>query len=529
MKFFTLIFSLFITVSVFAQNETFNNAAGDNLWSNTANWTNGVLPTGTAWIRADVTVDGDFTVERIEVPKAHDADVTISGTGTLTVNGGETNNGNVVRNQSETGIRMMFAGNLLANNTGGASNLSTADFAGNTIEFLEGSLFTVMTVVKLKNFGNTGVTTFNGKVEGEGRLTCIANNSNIVFGPTADNSGFEGTVTVFKTPVVSNTTIPNGFIGPAMSLTVAADGGSVEINGENSLGGRINKSGMGEFTVDFNANQNSMGVLRVGLNTLNIDVDPAVTELYFAPSNNSVWDTMTAQLNINGFRNGVIRFGQSDTTLTAFQLEKINIGGATPMLDQNGFLVDMITSTNAFPTVVSSINDKVEDEGFGSNTVNLTGRFSDNDGDALTLSATSSDPMVATVSIAGETLTYTEVGNGMTTITVTADDGNGGTVSDEFLLTVNGSSSTKNISPIEGLTIAPNPTTNGQVAISYNQPILNGGVKVFNTVGNQLFYQKIEAENTLNLNLSNNAAGLYFLVVEDINEGKRSVLRVIKK
>ena len=62
--------------------------------------------------------------------------------------------------------------------------------------------------------------------------------------------------------------------------------------------------------------------------------------------------------------------------------------------------------------------------------------FSDPDGDALTYGATSSEPGVAVASMDGTMLRVTGVSRGEAKITVTADDGNGGTESAAFIVTV---------------------------------------------------------------------------------------------
>ncbi len=73
----------------------------------------------------------------------------------------------------------------------------------------------------------------------------------------------------------------------------------------------------------------------------------------------------------------------------------------------------------------------------GSQQVSLSGVFNDDD-DSLTISAASSDGAKATVSVAsdGSSLTVSAQARGTATITVTANDGNGGIVSDAFTVTV---------------------------------------------------------------------------------------------
>ena len=86
----------------------------------------------------------------------------------------------------------------------------------------------------------------------------------------------------------------------------------------------------------------------------------------------------------------------------------------------------------------SAIGDAVIVNESGTQTVSLSGVFSDADSDALTITASSSDEAVATVSVAsdGSSLTVSAKARGTSTITVTASDGNGGSVEDTFTVKV---------------------------------------------------------------------------------------------
>ncbi len=93
---------------------------------------------------------------------------------------------------------------------------------------------------------------------------------------------------------------------------------------------------------------------------------------------------------------------------------------------------------NRAPTVSSAISDATILHESGTQTVSLSGVFSDADNDILTISATSSNEAAATVSIAADVsgLTVSAQTRGTATITVTAADGRGGSVSDAFNVTV---------------------------------------------------------------------------------------------
>ena len=93
---------------------------------------------------------------------------------------------------------------------------------------------------------------------------------------------------------------------------------------------------------------------------------------------------------------------------------------------------------NRAPTVSSAISDATIVKENGTSQVSLSGVFDDADYDNLTITAESSDETKATVSVAPGylTLTVTAQARGTATITVTADDGRGGTVDDDFTVTV---------------------------------------------------------------------------------------------
>ena len=108
--------------------------------------------------------------------------------------------------------------------------------------------------------------------------------------------------------------------------------------------------------------------------------------------------------------------------------------------DSSGATVeDSFTVTvKAAPSVASAISDVSGLQAGAEHSVLLSGTFSDADGDALTITAASSDEAVATVSVAANysTLTVAAAGEGTATITVTARDSDGNTVSDAFDVSV---------------------------------------------------------------------------------------------
>ncbi|WP_416296178.1 S-layer homology domain-containing protein [Paenibacillus illinoisensis] len=100
---------------------------------------------------------------------------------------------------------------------------------------------------------------------------------------------------------------------------------------------------------------------------------------------------------------------------------------------------------NHAPTVVNPIGDTTVQAGQSAEDLDLSTVFADEDGDSLTLSAESSNNNVATVSVSLDNkLQITPLAGGSTTITVTANDGKGGTQTAAFMLNVNRSPYTVN-------------------------------------------------------------------------------------
>ncbi len=106
-------------------------------------------------------------------------------------------------------------------------------------------------------------------------------------------------------------------------------------------------------------------------------------------------------------------------------------------LFEKSFTITIIDENESI-LLVNPLGDLVLDEGFATQNVDASNVFSDQDGDALTYSVSSSNTSIVTVSNSGANLTITEAGGfGSSTITVTADDGSGVTTSDDFVVTVN--------------------------------------------------------------------------------------------
>lgn len=95
-----------------------------------------------------------------------------------------------------------------------------------------------------------------------------------------------------------------------------------------------------------------------------------------------------------------------------------------------------VTGGNTSPIVANPIIDLSLSNGFGSVIIDLLNVFYDADGDVLSFSSNLDNIDCVSVSITNGLLNITEIGEGSVTITITADDGNGATISESFLVSI---------------------------------------------------------------------------------------------
>ena len=113
-----------------------------------------------------------------------------------------------------------------------------------------------------------------------------------------------------------------------------------------------------------------------------------------------------------------------------------DIPDSNPINNDGQNIVIVVGAANNPPEVVNPIPDQALATGDPAFVIDLSQVFSDADGDALSFEVASSNTSVATASINGTTLTVTAAGEGTAVIAVTADDGKGGSATDDFVVTV---------------------------------------------------------------------------------------------
>ena len=124
-----------------------------------------------------------------------------------------------------------------------------------------------------------------------------------------------------------------------------------------------------------------------------------------------------------------------DHETTASYALTLTVSEAGGDASSDGDVAITVTDVNEAPEVAGAIPALTVSSG-GSKTVDVSARFRDPDGDALTYEATSSKESAATVRVDGGEVTVTGVSPGGSVVTVTARDAHGATVSQGFAVTV---------------------------------------------------------------------------------------------
>src|SRR6185369_2040737 len=118
------------------------------------------------------------------------------------------------------------------------------------------------------------------------------------------------------------------------------------------------------------------------------------------------------------------------------------------------------------PPTISNVLSQVVEVG---HSISLAVSYNDPDGDTVTVSSVSDNPSVASVEqTTPQTLTVSGLVPGLATITVTVDDGRGGTASTTFSVTVNSPNQPPIIDSIAAQTVEVGQSVN--VNISYSDP-----------------------------------------------------------
>lgn len=228
-------------------------------------------------------------------------------------------------------------------------------------------------------------------------------------------------------------TITEGGIGVAVITLTASDGngGSVTDDFRVAVNQRANTAPTVVNALQDLTYEEGFGTQNVDFANVFTDADSDPLSIEVSSSNESV-----ATTRINGTNLIITEVGVGTSTIKLTAMD-----GRGGMVSDE-FLLTITEKPNNPPTVANATADLTLDAGFGTEMVDINMVFEDADGDALSYSVANSDDGVATLSLTGGVITISEVNSGVTTVTVTADDGNGGTATDEFLVTINQANTT---------------------------------------------------------------------------------------
>ena len=167
--------------------------------------------------------------------------------------------------------------------------------------------------------------------------------------------------------------------------------------------------------------------------TLHVDVSPGFRDpdgdaLTYQASSSAPGVAAVAAVSGSTVSLAAVAAGTSAVTVTATDPDGLS---AT-----QSFTVTVEPPENRPPVAVGTLPPVRVAAGDAALTVEVASAFSDPDGDALTYSATSSSPAVATAAVFGSRVTVTPVAEGASTVTVTATDPDGLSAAQSFTVTV---------------------------------------------------------------------------------------------
>lgn len=391
-----------------------NGGTGDSKWSTEVNWTTGLpdVVGGITQLNYNANLDVNSSIPHLR--SASNIALNPAG-GTLTVTG----LGYSVAILQSAGTTFLVDVPIILNSADAAESIQVNGTDG-VLTFGPNSDLTLNTSARFTGSGSgTKTINLNGSIQGTSSIQ-YTGSADVVFGETSDNSNYDGDMVYWgsNATVTANTADDGVFMPAGHKVQVNNPGGTLILNGANIYYGYLALSGTYGFDLEVNADQSHITNIYMGSGTLGLTLGAEVDTLFFG--NNSAADWGTGTLAITNFRSKVLRFGTDNTGLTAGQLSQIDIGGGTPVLNSQGYLLDLDANTS--PVESTTIEDIDLDEGFGTSTLDLTAYITDPEKDDLTFDVESGSTGVVTVAVVENILTITEVAEGTSTITVTATD-----------------------------------------------------------------------------------------------------------
>lgn len=189
-----------------------------------------------------------------------------------------------------------------------------------------------------------------------------------------------------------------------------------------------------------------------------------------------------------------------------------------------------VNAVNDAPVLVTELSDVMTDRDAAFELTISATNVTDEEGDPITISASG---LPASLTMTDGTISGTPVlgENGDFTIIITYSDGNGGSVTDSFVLTVNLVTALEEEREFGQITVQPNPFTN-EIRLTVEKGLFGQTDFLLRPIGGKSVWnssQNLSGETELTLQVNKPMAeGIYLLIV--IPEGKSPIVRkVIKK
>ena len=345
---------------------TFNNAGGDNLWSNAANWSAGIPNDDTAKVTvdSDLIIDSSVTVGQIKMSNAtSDASVTITATNSsvLTVTGAGVTQP-IQNNKSASSF--IFNLPVVFDSAGETETLRLNSGGDQQVTF--SSSLTLNDELTVSGKNKLHDLNLNGSLLGAGNLK-LANKAQANFGESYDGSSHTGDIIVAGTGtnndnlITSNVSDDGTLLVSGNQIDVQGAGAKIIINGANTLKGNIKTADSLTTTLTINKNQSAIGTITMGnVGTLNLVFAADVTSAAFVDNSSADWGT--GSLVITGAVDDEVSFGTDADGITADQLAQITMSGSQALISDTGKI-------SVKEVAVSTFNNAGEDN-LWSNAVN---------------------------------------------------------------------------------------------------------------------------------------------------------------
>ena len=304
-----------------------------------------------------LNVDGDYSQSMIRITDSRAKDLEIDGTGTLSIDVSSVSAAvGFLNNALGTAVDIKIDCNLnITNSLGGFTKFDITGNANNSITFggelaLVGSGNTLFEMDE-NSSGTMNQTYFlNGLISGSKNFL-IGSYSKLIFSPTIDNT-LTGAMNFYGANADVTVNAADGvkfFSGPKFQ---ASQDGELTLNTKNTIATTFQLNNASVFTLNINKDQESLKYIQFNSNASGkyiFNIDTVVENINFWNCSSKDW--YTATIEINGFKPGVIKFGDNASGLTATQLGKISIiggdnAGKSVVLDTNGFLILAETLAN---------------------------------------------------------------------------------------------------------------------------------------------------------------------------------------